>query len=150
MSFPFAFVTSIVMDMFIICKSCGQMYSLQIQRTNVFFQSRANKCILLKLSEPFQKRPHTLQVKTETGAQIYCQHLAVLSHTDSHKIDCLRDTSVSNYYFYFTIKGDFSWWIAQSPPLIKTKTKRWTFLFCMIHSKVLLESYRGLPTVDQS
>ena len=44
------------------------MYSLQIQQA---------------ISKT---RPPTLQAETETGAQIYCEQLAVLSHIDSHKI----------------------------------------------------------------
>ena len=44
------------------------MYSLQIQRA---------------ISKT---RPPTLQAETETGTQIYCEQLAVLSHIDSHKV----------------------------------------------------------------
>ena len=37
MSFSIAFATSFMLDIFIICKSSKQMYSLQIHWTNVFF-----------------------------------------------------------------------------------------------------------------
>ena len=105
MSFPVAFATSVVLDIFIICKSCGQMYSLQIQQTNVFSTHPLDKYIIQKSSEQmfslqihwtnvffrnpvshFKNASPTLQAETETGTQIYCEQLAVLSHIDSHKI----------------------------------------------------------------
>ena len=44
----------------------------------MFFTNPLDKCILFKFSEPFQKRlSPTLQVKTETVAEIYCAPLKV-------------------------------------------------------------------------